>query len=202
MDDDEALELPSLWHEAEEDINHGKFHKAIEIYKYILIRYGDSNSAAECAHARLGNIFLMLGRTNEGENHIRKALSYDLEENHFCHYLLGFIYQQRYEWNNAIQEYRLALACNPWNRGYLHALGVAVFNSGDKEKGLEYLHQVVPLYPENSGMLAQLATAYMSIGDMTSAREYAEEAVRTNPADIMAHAVLQRINKEAGDTPH
>jgi hypothetical protein len=37
---------------------------------------------------------------------------------------------------------------------------------------------------------------------MTSAREYAEEAVWTNPADIMAHAVLQRINKEAGDTLH
>jgi tetratricopeptide (TPR) repeat protein len=153
VDDDEALELPSLWHEAEEDINHGKFHKAIEIYKHILIGYGDSNSAAECAHARVGNIFLMLGRTSEGENHIRKALSYDLEENHFCHYLLGFIYQQRYEWNNAIQEYRLALACDPWNKGYLRALGVAVFNSGDKEKGLEYLHQVVPLYQENSGML-------------------------------------------------
>jgi Tfp pilus assembly protein PilF len=49
--------------------------------------------------------------------------------------------------------------------------------------------------------LNELATAYMSIGDMTSAKEYAEEAVRTNPADVMAHAVLRKIKQETGGLP-
>jgi len=84
----------------------------------------------------------------------------------------------------------------------LHALAVAVFNSGDRKRGLEYLHRVLPLYPDNSGMLTELATAYMSIGDMTSAMEYAEETARTNPADVMAHAVLRRIKQETRGTSH
>ena len=200
MTDDMASELDDLWHEADDHINHGRFDKAIEIYEYILIRYGDNNSAAEHAHDRLGDVLLTLGRTDQGENHIRKALSYD-PENHRYHSLLGFVYYTRYEWENAVQEYKLALDREPWNSGYLRALGEATFNSGDKKTGLEYLQEVAPLYPDNSGMLAELATAYMSLGDMTSAREYAEEAVRTNPADVMAHAVLRRIKREIGEPP-
>jgi len=88
---------------------------------------------------------------------------------------------------------QLAFDREPWNREYLRALGEAVYNSGDKETGMEYLHEVAPHYPNNSGMLTELATAYMSIGDITAVREYAEEAVRTNSGDIMAHAVLRRI---------
>ena len=77
----------------------------------------------------------------------------------------------------------------------------AIFNTGDKKTGLQYLHEVAPIYPDNSGMLTELATAYMSLGDMASAREYAKEAVRTNPADIMAHAVLRRIEGETRGLP-
>lgn len=191
MSDDSTLELYALGIEAEDHIEHGRFYKAIEIYQYILIRYADDNLATERAHACLGEVLLTIGRTDEGENHIRKALSYDLE-NHRYHYLLGFIYGQKYEWENAIQEYRLALDCEPWNRGYQRALGKATFNSGDKKKGLEYLHKVAPFYPDNPGMLAELATAYMSLGDIETARLYAGKAVKVRPDDIMAWAVLKK----------
>ena len=201
MGDDRASELNCLWREAGKYCEHPRdFDKAIEIFKYILIRYGDNSSAAEQAHAHLADILPILGRTDEGESHIRKALSYD-PENPDYHHTLGFVYYMRQEWDNAVKEYRLAFDRQPWNREYLRALGEATFNSGDKESGLEYLHEVAPLYPDNSGMLAELATAYMSLGDMTSARDYAEEAVRTNPADIMAHAVLRKIKQERGESP-
>ena len=191
MNSDDALELPSLWHEAEDHIDHGRFDKAIEIYRYILVRYGDNNLANEYANAHLGDILLMLGQTDLAENHIRKALSYD-PQNPRYHNLLGFVYYRRYEWENAIQEYRLALDREPWNREYMRALAVAIFNSGDRKTGLEYLHEVAPLYPDNSGMLTELATAYMSLGDIGSARLYAERAVAIRPDNIMARVVLQK----------
>jgi len=200
MTDNIGFELDDLWHEADDHINHGRFEKAIEIYRYILVRYSDSNLANEYANAHLGEILLMLGQTDLAENHVRKALSHDSQSPRY-HSLLGFVYYTRYEWGNAVQEYKLALDREPWNREYLHDLGVAIFNSGDKTTGLEYLHRVLPLYPDDSGVLAELATAYMSLGDMASAREYAEEAVRTNPADVMAHAVLRRIKQEIGEPP-
>ena len=201
MNGDMAPELDDLWREAEDHVSHGNFDKAIEIYRYILVRYGDNNLANEYANAHLGEILLMLGQTDLAENHIGKALSYDPQKPRY-HSLLGFVYYTRYEWESAVQEYKLALDWEPWNREYLHALGVAIFNYGDKEAGMEYLHKVAPLYPNNSGMLTELATAYMSIGDMTSAMEYAEEAVRTNPADVMTHAVLRRIRQETRGKPN
>jgi len=201
MSEDMAFELDDLWHEASKHCEHPRdFDKAIEIFKYILLRYGDNSSAAEQAHAQLAKILFMLGRFGEGESHIREALSYD-PENPDYHHSLGFVYYMRQEWDNAVKEYKLALDREPWNRGYLRSLGAATFNAGDKKTGLQYLHEVALLYPNNSGMLNELATAYMSIGDMTSAKEYAEEAVRTNPADVMAHAVLRRIKQETGGLP-
>lgn len=191
MTDGMAYELDELWQEANEHINRGKFHEAIEIYKYILVRYSDNNLANEFANARLAGILYMLGQSELAEDHIRKALNYN-PENHDYRYMLGVIYYTRFEWEKAVKEYRVALEKEPWNREYLRALGEAVFNAGDKKTGLEYLHEVEPFYPDNSGILAELATAYMSLGDMTLAREYAEEAVRTNPTDIMAHAVLRK----------
>jgi len=191
MSDGMASELDDLWREAEEHVECCNFDQVIEIYRYILIRYGDSNSAAGYAHACLGEVLLMLGRTDQGENHVRKALSYD-PENPSCHFLLGFVYGQRYEWENAIQEYRLALDREPWNREYLRALGVAIFNSGDRKTGLEYLQKAMDLCPDNPGMLTELATAYLSLGDFESARLYAERAVAIRPDDIMAWVVLKK----------
>jgi hypothetical protein len=49
MDRDIGPELDTIWSEAEEHIEHGEYDKAIEIYKYVLIRYGDSHIAVEYA---------------------------------------------------------------------------------------------------------------------------------------------------------
>jgi hypothetical protein len=44
---DDAPELQSIWEEAKGYIERGDFDKAIEIYKYILISYGDNAVAAK-----------------------------------------------------------------------------------------------------------------------------------------------------------
>ena len=191
MDDDMVPVPDDLWQEANENTSRGKFDEAIEIYKYILIRYGANNLANELANAHLGDILLTLGQTELGLYHVKKALSYD-PNNPCYHYLLGFVHYTRYEWENAVQEYKLALDRESWNREYLRSLGEAIFNAGDKKTGLQYLHEVAPLYPDNSGMLTELATAYMAIGDIENARLYAEKAVATRPDDIMALAVLKK----------
>jgi len=108
MNDDIVPELDSLWSEANDHYEHARFEKAIEIYKYILVRYGDNSVANEYANALLGEILLTLGQTDLAENHVRKALSYD-QENPRYHNLLGFIYDQGYQWESAVQEYKLAL---------------------------------------------------------------------------------------------
>ena len=194
MNDDMVPELDDLWLEANEHVNHGKFHEAIEIYKYILVRYSDNNLANENANAHLGDVLLTIGQTDLAEGHIRNAFSYNPENPEYLS-MLGFVYYDRYEWENAVRQYKLALDKESWNREYLRSVGEVTFNAGDKRSWFEYLPAASPFYTNSSGMLAELATADMSIGDMTLAREYAEEAVRTNPTDIMAHAVLGELSK-------
>jgi tetratricopeptide (TPR) repeat protein len=55
-------------------IEQGEYNKAIEIYKYVLIRYSDNDIAVEYANAYLGDIYLKLRRFNLAENHLRKAI--------------------------------------------------------------------------------------------------------------------------------
>jgi tetratricopeptide (TPR) repeat protein len=135
MTEDMIPELDNFWRETDNYFENGKYEKAIEIYRYMVIRYGDKNTANEYANASLGEILLMLGQTELGQNHISKAVSYNPENPHY-HFLLGFVYYTRYEWENAIKQYKLALDKEPWNREYMHALAVAVFNYGDKEMGI------------------------------------------------------------------
>ena len=49
MNDDMVPGLDDLWREAKDHVEHGYFDKAIEIYKYVLVRYGDNNLANEYA---------------------------------------------------------------------------------------------------------------------------------------------------------
>ena len=91
----------NLWQEANEHTSRGNFDKAIEIYKYILIRYGANNLANEFANARLADILYMIGQSELAEDHIRKALNYN-PENPDYHCTLGVIYYTRFEWEKAV----------------------------------------------------------------------------------------------------
>ena len=47
MDGGTAPELYTIWNEAKTYIEHGHYDKAIETYKYVLIRYSDNDIALE-----------------------------------------------------------------------------------------------------------------------------------------------------------
>ena len=54
--DKEMSELDTIWDEARNQIQSGHQDKAVEIYKYILVRYADDPVANEYANAYLGEI--------------------------------------------------------------------------------------------------------------------------------------------------
>ena len=47
MNGDDRPELRSIWDEAKAHIERGDYDKAIEIYRYILIRYAENDIAVE-----------------------------------------------------------------------------------------------------------------------------------------------------------
>jgi tetratricopeptide (TPR) repeat protein len=189
---DMGPELHTIWSEAKEYIEQGDYDKAIGIYNYVLIRYGDNDIAVEYANAYLGDIYLTLRRLGLAEKHIKKAIDCS-PDNPGYHYLLGFTYSIQHQWGKAIAEFEMAVARESNNSEYLRGLGWAIHCAGDKAKGLAYLHKAIDLAPTNVNILTDLAVAYLSALQFKKARDYAEAAMRSDPSNIMAQDVLKNV---------
>jgi len=193
MSDQENIpELQSIWDEARQYIESGNHAKAIEIYKYILLRYADDAIAVEYANAYLGDLFLALQKLDLAEEHIKKAIN-TKPENPGYRYILGFIYSGQQQWTMSIAEFEIAVAKAPDNGEYLRGLGWAIYSGGDKDRGIIILEDAKRLAPDNPNILTDLAVAYLSSENSNKAKEYAEKAVSMDPANLLARNVLQHI---------
>ncbi len=194
MDDNIQPEIDTIWVEAKSFIEQRNFDRAIETYKYILVRYGDTPIAVECANANLGDIYLTMGQLDSAEIYIKKAISCDHRKPDY-HYLMGFVYSKREKWKSAVKEFQAAIKVEPDNPEYLCGLGWAQFSSGDKEKGLQYLHKANGLSPSNVNVLLDLSNAYLMIFDFDKAKLYAERALLVDPQNQLAQKTKDKVEE-------
>lgn len=192
MTNEDVPELQSIWDEARASVEQGDHDKAIEIYRYILIRYSDQPIAVESANAYLGDIFLKLRKLDDAEKHIKKAIILNPHEAGY-HYVLGFIYSIERRWSEAIPEFEKALEKDPGNGEYLRGLGWAIYSSGDVARGLSCLEQATQLQPSDVNIVTDLAVAYFSSFNVRKAAEYAEKAVLIDPTNAVAQDVLRKV---------
>jgi len=192
MDEDNIPELSAIWDEARQCIEFGNRDKAIEIYKYILVRYADEPVAVEYANAYLGDLFLTLKNIDLAEDHIKKAINLK-PQNPGYRYILGFVYSHRRRWDKAIPEFEIAVKQEPNNGEYLRGLGWATYSSGDVTRGLSLLKEASRLAPDNANILTDLAVACLSSVNVDEARQYAERAVRLDPTNPVAQDVLKNV---------
>lgn len=198
MSSDALGELHTIWSEAKTHIQQGDYDKAIEIYKYVLIRYSDDDIAVEYANAYLGNVYLTLRQLDLAESHIKKAIDVRPDKPTY-HYLLGFLYSLRSQWGKAIGEFEATVSKEPDNHEYLRGLGWALHRAGDEAKGLDYLHRALDLEPTNVDILNDLAAAYLFGLQFDKAREYAEKAMRIAPDNNVARGILDNVNRFQAD---
>lgn len=192
MDGNVTPELVSVWDEAKGHIDQGNYEKAIEIYRYILVRYAEDDIASEYANAYLGDIFLTIGSLNFAEKHLKKAIIYAPKKPHY-HYLLGFVYSIREQWAKAVKKFKVSIQLDPSNGEYERGLGWAIFNGGDRIEGLAHLYRALDLSPSNANTLTDIATAMLVQGNTDKARDYGEKAVQLDPGYILAHKLLETI---------
>ena len=72
MNSEETPELRSIWDEAKAHIERGDYDKAVETYRYILIRYADNVTAVEHATVRLGDIYVTTRHLDLADKHLNK----------------------------------------------------------------------------------------------------------------------------------
>jgi tetratricopeptide (TPR) repeat protein len=189
---EDAPELQSIWDEAKGYIERGDFDKAIEIYKYILIRYGDNAVAAKYANAYLGDIYLTLKRPDKAQIYIQKAIDAD-EEYPSYRYLMGFAHSLKHQWKMAVKEFEIAVAKDPDNGEYLRGLGWAIFNGGNTLKGLHYLRRANKKEPQNVNILNDLAVVYLGLLDFNSAKQCIKKVLAIDPDNGLAKLTLKQI---------
>ncbi len=194
MDDNTQPEIDTIWVEAKTFIEQRDFDRAIETYKYILIRYDDTPIAVECANANLGDIYLTLGQLDSAEIYIKKAISCDPRKPDY-HYLLGFVYSKQEKWKSAAKEFQTAIKVEPDNPEYLRGLGWALISSGEKEKGLQYLHEANGLSPSDVNVLLDLSNAYLMIFDFDKAKLYAQRALLVDPQNQLARKTKDKVEE-------
>jgi len=197
MTNEDIPELKSIWDEARASVEQVDYDRAIEIYRYILIRCSDHPIAVEYANAYLGDIFLTLRKLNAAEKHIKKAISLKPEKPGY-HYMLGFIYSIERRWSKAILEFKGALEKDPGNGEYLRGLGWAIYSSGDVARGLSCLEEASRLQPANPNIMTDLAVAYFSSRNVQKAIEYAEKLVLIDPTNAVAQDVLRKVRSFNG----
>jgi len=187
-------EIATIWDEAKAYVDQGNFDKAIEIYKYILIRYEDNPIAVEYANAYLGDAYLTLRQLDRAEIHVEKAIGWNPTKPGY-HYLLGFVNSIQSHWSKAFKEFDLAVKAEPDNAEYLRGLGWAIFNAGDKLKGLEYLHKANKLEPSSVNILLDLANAYLMMLDFKKAKMYGKKALLIDTDNGLSCEVMDKIEE-------
>jgi tetratricopeptide (TPR) repeat protein len=145
MNIEDESELQTIWDEAKGYIERGEHDKAVEIYKYILIRYSDKPVAVEYANAYLGDIYLKTWRLDLAQKHLKKAIIASPDNSHY-HYLMGFTYSIKSQWPKAITEFRKAVRLKPDDAENERGLGWALFNGGQVE-GVGHLYRALELSP-------------------------------------------------------
>jgi tetratricopeptide (TPR) repeat protein len=194
MDSNHPSELNTIWDEARTNIEQGDYGKAIEIYKYILIRYPDEKPAVEYANAYLGDVYLTLKKPELAEGYINKAIKLN-PDNRAYRYQLGMSYSYRSLWKKAIYEFQIASQKEPNNAEYLRGLGWAVYNGSDKIKGLDYLVRASQLEPNNVHILNDLSVAYLGVYDLKNALKYNHQVLKVDPGNFLAKGISEQTKQ-------
>lgn len=192
MENDLSPELSSLWDEAKDYIEQGNYNKAIEIYKYILIRYPEEQVAVEYASAYLGDIYLTLDQLELADKYIKKAIECNPQKPNY-RYQLGFVYSKLKRWKRAALEFKIAVTAEPGSGEYLRGLGWAIYNGSDKIRGLAYLNKANKLEPTNINILNDLSVAYLGMPDLKNASKFNKLALELEPGNALAMTIGEQI---------
>jgi tetratricopeptide (TPR) repeat protein len=193
MESDIPNELDTIWDEARDYIEQGNYDKAIEIYKYILIRHADNAIAVRYANSYLGDIYLTLKNPDTAQIYIQKAVNAAPEDPSY-RYQMGFVYSLQHKWKKAIREFEVAIIKSPNNSEYLRGLGWAIYNGGNTAVGLTYLRKATEIDPRNVNILNDLAVVYMGLLDLKSARQCIKKVLLIDSNDNLAKETLRQID--------
>ncbi len=150
------------------------------------------------AHLNRGLVFMDRGQLTKAEDAYRMALQQD--ETFFPALVnLADLYRLQNRDQEGEAALRKALTLAPANADVLHALGLLLVRSGQKDEALGMLEQAAKFGPENFRNGYVYAVALSSAGKTTQALSVLEETYKRHPNDPQLVFMLASLYRDEGN---
>ena len=116
------------------------------------------------------------------DGHQAALRAIDIDPDHgFAHGVLGLIHMGEHSWDEAMQEYELAIRLNPNETNSLLWKGIAFISLGYVDQAIAMFHQAERLDPVFTNVHNWLAIGYGTKGDIENLRRHRQKLRRLDP---------------------
>lgn len=159
------------------------------------LRHLEKAVALDPSHAdaryALGAIYVQQGRSEQAITQLYSSIK--LKPTAAGHCRLAEAHQQLYQFDEALNNYRLAAELEPENFKLLCDLGALALQFGDLELGISSLRKAVAIDPKHPDVHAHLAKAALQSGDLAEATTSYQKLLDLTPDDVFALRSLASI---------
>ncbi|MCP4134662.1 MAG: tetratricopeptide repeat protein [bacterium] len=161
----------------------GKYQEALEFYERAL-KYYDKNPDT---YRNRGLSFRALEKFDKAAKNLHKALELNSGDVN-SRIILGNIYFNRAQYDNAIKEYTIALELSPGNPSVLYNKGSSLLKKGDELSGIDYLRKAAEASKIGDiahSAYSRLGLLFMEKKNYDLAEQYLRKAILIDPRNAV-----------------
>jgi TolB-like protein/Tfp pilus assembly protein PilF len=152
------------------------------------------------AHGRLGFIYSMIGKYDEGIAQAEKGVAVN-PNSAMAHVMLGKTLSFAGRWEESIPPYKKAIRLNPIPPNlYIYSLGLSYAFTGQYEEAISWCEKAVHQEPDSLYARIMMTVVYSWSGQDEKARSEAAEVLRIQPKYTIPKSRYKR--KEDGERVH
>ena len=149
------------------------------------------------AHGRLGYIYSMIGKYDEGIAQAEKGVALN-PNSAMAHMMLGKTLSFAGRWEESIPVYKKAIRLNPFPTNfYLYSIGISYGFTGQYDEAISWCEKAVRQEPDSLYARIMMTVVYSWSGQDEKARAEAAEVLRIQPKYTITKSRYKR--KEDGE---
>jgi arylsulfatase A-like enzyme/Flp pilus assembly protein TadD len=118
-----------------------------------------------------------------------------------CHERLAYVLLMQQKYAEAVEHYRIALACNPDDDHDHNDLGAALLRLGKFDEAMEHFQAALKLSPTNATSHANVGRGFLRLGKVDEAIEELRAALRIRPVYFELYPTLAEALRSRGRVP-